>query len=381
MKCIALLLSVLLGLSSMAEATTYLVRPDGTGDFPTIQEAVDATSAGDVIELAPGVFAGLGNRGILLDVSDLTIRSQAATPDQCTIDCEGMARAFAIYAAGTLLEGFTVTHGYEVQTDGGGVEIRTGSSDITIVNCAFRENVAIEAGGGAVSDRSRGATLRQCRFIDNAADFGGALFAEEDDYAPTVEGCEFTGNTGALGSAVYLFGTTLAAKGGRNGLFRSCLFARNTDEHGGCVALTALSPTFQSCTFVHNAGVHGAILCQYTLEPSSPLISHSIIAFSIGQAAVSCEPECQPTLECSDIFGNAGGDWVGCIEGQQDIAGNIAADPLFCDAAGSDFTLEEASFCAPTFNPDCGLIGAFPVGCGSTPIQRVTCGSAKALFR
>ena len=32
-----------------AGATTYLVRPDGTGGFPTIQTVVDAAAAGDPI--------------------------------------------------------------------------------------------------------------------------------------------------------------------------------------------------------------------------------------------------------------------------------------------------------------------------------------------
>ena len=49
MRIIALLTSLLLTLSSIASATTYVVRPDGGGDFPTIQAAVDAASDGDVV--------------------------------------------------------------------------------------------------------------------------------------------------------------------------------------------------------------------------------------------------------------------------------------------------------------------------------------------
>ena len=33
-------------------ATTYVVAPDGSGDFPTIQAAIDATVNGDVIGFA-----------------------------------------------------------------------------------------------------------------------------------------------------------------------------------------------------------------------------------------------------------------------------------------------------------------------------------------
>jgi pectin methylesterase-like acyl-CoA thioesterase len=36
-------------------ADVFVVSPDGSGDFPTIQAAVDAASDGDDIELTDGV--------------------------------------------------------------------------------------------------------------------------------------------------------------------------------------------------------------------------------------------------------------------------------------------------------------------------------------
>ena len=48
-------------------ATTYLVNPEGTGDFPTIQAAIDAVVDGDIIELNDGTFTGDGNRVSALD--------------------------------------------------------------------------------------------------------------------------------------------------------------------------------------------------------------------------------------------------------------------------------------------------------------------------
>ena len=68
-------------------------------------------------------------------------------------------------------------------------------------------------------------------------------------------------------------------------------------------------------------------------------------------------------ITCSDIFGNAGGDWVGPIAGQLGQDGNICDDPLYCDPTAHDFTLAENSPCAASNNPDCGLIGAHSVGC------------------
>ena len=113
-----------------------------------------------------------------------------------------------------------------------------------------------------------------------------------------------------------------------------------------------------------------------------PSLENTVIAFSSAGAAVYCDgPE--PTLTCCDVYGNAGGDWVGCIAGQYGINGNICEDPLFCDPQNGDLTLQGCSPCAPFSppNPECDLIGAWPIGCGGTPVDRISWGAIKALFR
>ncbi|MBN2172256.1 MAG: hypothetical protein JW819_13125, partial [Candidatus Krumholzibacteriota bacterium] len=42
-----------------AAAATYHVNPAGTGDYPTIQEAVNACVDGDSILLADGIYRGI----------------------------------------------------------------------------------------------------------------------------------------------------------------------------------------------------------------------------------------------------------------------------------------------------------------------------------
>lgn len=37
---------------------------------------------------------------------------------------------------------------------------------------------------------------------------------------------------------------------------------------------------------------------------------------------------------CCDLYGNALGDWVDCVEGQQGQDGNPSEGPLVCDQAG-----------------------------------------------
>ena len=86
-------------------------------------------------------------------------------------------------------------------------------------------------------------------------------------------------------------------------------------------------------------------------------------------------------LRCCDLFGNSQGDWTDGIADQCGVDGNISADPLFCDAGTDDFTLDGHSPCAPGYNPDCGLVGAWPVACGQTPAEETTWGAIKAMLR
>lgn len=113
-----LLVAALL-LPQPAEPTTYLVNPDGSGDFPTIQDAVDTVVNGDVIELGSGVFTGPGNHDVTFLAKAITIRSQTGNPLACVIDAQGSAsheaRGFVFDQFETplsRLEGVTVMNGY-----------------------------------------------------------------------------------------------------------------------------------------------------------------------------------------------------------------------------------------------------------------------------
>ena len=130
------------------------------------------------------------------------------------------------------------------------------------------------------------------------------------------------------------------------------------------------------------------LVCAYG---ASPVLEQTIISFSRWEAfpAIHCDdPNSHPVLECCDIFGNAGGDWTGCIADQLGVNGNISEDPLFCDPEANDFTIAENSPCAPGNSPaGCDLIGALPVGCTATTavpeiaLRETTWGAVKASFR
>lgn len=107
----------------------------------------------------------------------------------------------------------------------------------------------------------------------------------------------------------------------------------------------------------------------------------TIVAFSDG-LGVTCTGGVA-TLTCCDVFGNQDGDWVDCLAGQLGLEGNFAADPRFCDLNEGGLTLDSSSPCLPGNHPqgeECGLIGAFGPGCGTTPVRATTWGAIKSAF-
>ncbi len=74
-----------------ALAKSWLVRPDGGGDAPTIAAAIDSVTGNDIIELADGLYTGEGNRDLNNMEKAIVIRSVSGDPLNCVIDCEGSA--------------------------------------------------------------------------------------------------------------------------------------------------------------------------------------------------------------------------------------------------------------------------------------------------
>jgi hypothetical protein len=190
-------------------------------------------------------------------------------------------------------------------------------------------------------------TVTQSAFVENHAYGGGAMqFAYG---SPTLVECSLVGNT--------------------------------SDWYGGGIRTGETSLRLMSCTLALNSaalqggGVSGASNTHFVLE-------NSIIAFSTSGEGVHCHPSSSAELVCCDIYGNAGGDYFGCIADQLGQNGNISEDPLFCDPPAWDFTIRSDSPCAPDSNPECGLIGALPVGCEEpTAVEVTTWGRIKAQNR
>ena len=158
-------------IAGSASAGTYFVHPDGTGDFPTIQEAVFGVEDGDTIVLMNGVFQGFGNWNISIRQRSITLQSEALDPTACIIDCSGAPApipGFWLENCGeTMLEGITITN-----AEDSGIRIYGGTPIIR--RCILRDNEATQ-GGGIYADEYCQALISDCSFIENRALGGGGM--------------------------------------------------------------------------------------------------------------------------------------------------------------------------------------------------------------
>jgi len=199
------------------------------------------------------------------------------------------------------------------------------------------------------------------------------------DSTTVVRGISLTGGVAEgmwpdnAGGAVYCEGASPT--------FERCCFRQNAAAYGGAVAANSSTPIFRQCTFVANTGssLGGALYSYY--YGSSVSLEGCIVAGSTQGEAVHCAYQGTATLSCTDIYDNAGGDWVGCISDQQGADGNQCCDPLFCDPDSGDFHLDSASPCAPDHAPPgCMLVGAVGVGCEVTSVVERAAGIPTALY-
>ena len=384
---------------------TWHISPDGTGDAATIQAGIYAASSGDTVLLAAGTYTGMGNRDVSFLGKGVVVRSEGGPP-VTIIDCQGLGRGFVFQndePRSAVLEGVTITHG----TSQEGGAIRCSGAHPLLRRNELAGNTA--SYGGAIYCTQRASpTIESNIFVGNSATIdGGAIYCFGTTWA-VISNNTIDGNTaGNRGGGFYaaplgqpqvlnnLITNNQAVEGGGIGCqmsfpvvvgnriegnnastgggaaFRECggevrsnIVRGNYGQSGAGVALVVntIGLTFSSNTIAHNFGTG-----IWASSGTEALIDKTICAFNQGKG-IECElgppPLDRPTLACTDIYGNTGGDWICGIDG----GGNIHADPQFCGApADSAYFLQASSPCAPANNSCTALMGAFPVGCEALP--------------
>lgn len=147
---------------------------------------------------------------------------------------------------------------------------------------------------------------------------------------------------------------------------RECIFVNNIASvaGGGAIRCKGASPLIEHCTIVNNSAVSGAGI--FLIANSTPEISHCVIAYNQTAESIRCNDGTSlPNIQCTNIYGNAGGDWIDCLADMKNNHSNMNLDPLFCDLLNEDFSPQAGSSLLEANNDCAELIGAVAVVCQS----------------
>jgi hypothetical protein len=292
--------------------------------------------------------------------------------------------------ATAVLDGFVVTGG-NCNGDMGdwydrGAGIFNYGGEVTVRNCTFKENSAFTYGGAIVNHWSN-MKLTNCTFVGNSAGWRGGAVANISSSSPTLTNCTFEGNTAGRGGAIWNYtssspalvnctfsdnsasnaGGGLASNNNSNPTVINCIFSRNSATTGGAVwNYDHSNPMFANCVFNRNSANTGGAMWNY--DHSNPVLTNCTFSNNSAEerggafwnyysspTIANCilwdnRPEeiyvydgfygydSLPTVTYSNVLGG----WTG--------EGNIAADPLFVDAAGDDLRLLSDSPCVDAAN-------------------------------
>jgi len=252
--------------AATANAEVITVCWDGSGDYLTIQEGIDAAQDGDEVVVCDGVYTGLGNKNLDFAGKAITVRS-ANGPDNCIIDCENEGRGFYFHSgetAASVVDGFTITNG---NADVGGA-IYWASGDAwyesgpTIMNCWILGNTALNGGGvsGGYSLTEYGATIANCLVAGNSATGSDIWFGGGGIHASWCE-LEIRNCTIANNWAAGLGGGVNSVVAGL--IIRNCTIAGNQADGewgGGGVYVNGFTwLVMANCTVTRNEAVCGGV--------------------------------------------------------------------------------------------------------------------------
>jgi hypothetical protein len=370
------LLGLLTGLV-LPSSPTWAATLRVPSDYSAIQQAIDAAAPGDEILVAAGLYdENLDTKG-----KQLTLLSESG-PDQTIID-GGRRNSVLILGAGGVVDGLTLQNGY-AETDGGGVRI-LGSAPALIRNNVIQNNEVGSfdsgVGGGIYLDFTTSGVVIESNTIRGnfAGDSGGGAYDRGS-------GNTFRGNQ-VYENRAHVCGGGILVGVGRGALVEGNLVVDNfSDSFGGGLCVDG-DARIENNTVIGNGtgGVISANGAGIDVVGGRPWVARNVVVGNGGPGSrgvgIYCSSEFSARIECNNSWGNTSGDYV--LFGACDTTSgrNFSLDPLFCDEDAADYSLDAASPCAPGSASSCGLVGAYPVGCGATQAESASWGRVKALYR
>jgi hypothetical protein len=296
------------------------------GQYPSVQAAIDAAVFGDVVQIAPGTYAG----PIDLHGKAITVRGSA---DPTAVVISGgvwgspVVRMTSGETSESVLEGLTVTGAYSFHR-GGGIMIENASP--TIRNCHIVGNIAgvpnqngnSQGGEGAgVYVKTGSPLITECLIAGNTSQYSGSQGGGVHVSGPstarfrscTISGNRITGGGGQFGAGVFVGATVASAMP----VFEDCIVSGNDLSAGGDGSSMYLaSPVSMArCTVAHNgcSGGCGAItritstqvyFRQCTFCGSNTTVTGPFVDLGGNRFSEDCE-RCAPDLSGDGVVNGA----------------------------------------------------------------------------
>jgi hypothetical protein len=258
---------ITLSLSAVITVVTN-AADDGPGSLRAAFMAAAAIPGPDVITLDPS----LSGTVILLKSTIATSETDGVTVDATTLpggltlsrDPAGVHRLLMVLpAAAMVLRGLKLTgDGQTVTAEDGGAILNSGLLELD--RCVLTGHRAARR-GGAIASSGR-LTLRHCTIADNSAGLrGGGLYDDNNSLGLlTLTNCTFTRNTAIEGGGV-------ATR--RGGTLTNCTIAGNSAENGGGV-FAGDNMRLTHCTVANNtASSGGGVFCQRLIFMTNCLVA------------------------------------------------------------------------------------------------------------
>jgi len=347
---------------TISASTSYVVTPGTAGVTPTanytswataatnIQDAIDVVGSGGLVLVTNGTYT----LDAMLELTNgITLRSftnDSVDRDGTIINGNYLAasnRCVYLSGVGTVMDGFTVTNGYALDTalsgNGGGVYI---DQDGTVTNCLIAGNEAGVGGGGGIYLNQgglvtmstisgnvatnanaasgggvyffRGGVVTNCLIKNNCSNTGAGVMMIGQPLPDGVlthstiannESLVYANGQGSAGIGVWFRGTiencsiisnkitrfsgTSYGAGVNSSYFtvvRDCLIAYNTGANYGGGIIVAYLSTVSNCMIRNNSDGHGAgvLMSDGGVMQNCTIINNSNAAFVQGGTARNC---------------------------------------------------------------------------------------------
>ncbi len=307
------------------------------GDYPTIQEGIDAAQNGDTVLVQPGTYVeNINFNGHNIVLGSLFLTTGDTSYISTTIidgDSSGTVVTFESSEDSTaVVTGFSMQNG-RAYYGAGGIYI-SGSSPIVRNNTISGNSTDYGGAGGIYCTNSNPAIINNT-ISGNSAYYGGnggGIYCGSNSNA-TVTGNVISGNSafsghhedGGDGGGISCYNSDPTIIGN--------ILTRNSAVSGGGIHCIGSNPEILGNTVINNFG--SAISC----ISSSPTLTNNIL-WKNSRSEIYADESSFPAFTYCDIWGG----WEG--------EGNIDIDPLFLDPLNGNYNVCSQSPCIDAGDPD-----------------------------